>query len=173
MLTKKKVCAGWDGKEHFAYIYKNINGKKYCLACTQRLEPRKIKKMSEKQAFKITLKKEQIEKDKAFYLEIWISRFFQKTGENTYKRLVVPKCENPECNKSLGDEPNLFYFHHFLEKETYPQYRHEKWNIGVICPDCHNSYHSFPDSVPYLQKMKQDKQKWLLTREVINKTKSF
>jgi hypothetical protein len=157
MVTKVKTCAGFDGKEHQAYIYKNIDGKKYCKFCALKLQPPKaIKKMSEKGVFKMGIKKELLIEDKRFYTEIWINRFFTITENNTYKRKSLPQCENPKCNQFLGDEPNLIYFHHILEKRNYPNLRHVSANIAVLCPECHNMYETFPDKVPYLVRKREE-----------------
>lgn len=145
MQTKKKECAGC-GKE--TYIYKNIEGKKYCKSCTFKLQPpKRIKPVSEKQKFKIILKKELLEEDKKFYLDIWEKRIQGDPGMDII--LHYPKCEC--CDKSLGSEPNMMYFHHILEKRNYPEFRHSEWNIAIVCPDCHNKYETNPDSVPYLK----------------------
>lgn len=149
MQVKKKICAGWDGVEHEQYIYKNINGKKYCFLCTCKLEPRKeIKKVSDKQKFKITLKKDLHAQDKIFYEGIWERRF----GE-IIRLGVSPTCEC--CNKVLSIIPNLMYFHHILEKKNYPEHRHEGWNIAIVCPDCHSSYETNPDNQPALRDKKK------------------
>ena len=151
MVIKKKMCAGADGVAHEAYIYKNIDGKKYCKSCAFKLQPPKqINKMSEKQIFKMTLKKQLIDEDRKFYTEVWTKRFFieNKDVPNTYKMLIKPTCE--VCGDRLSDEPNLMYFHHILEKRNYPNLRHVKENIAIVCPECHSMYETFPDKVPYL-----------------------
>jgi len=148
MNKKKKICAGC-GEE--TYIYKNIDGEKYCKTCTYRLQPPKqIKKVSEKQVFRIKIKKDLLEEDKKFYQEVWEERFgiFEPMTYTTY-----PRCEC--CNRALEFTPNLMYFHHILEKRNYPHYRHSKWNIAIVCAECHNSYESNPDNVPYLKHSRQ------------------
>jgi len=157
MVIKKKVCAGFNGNEHEAYIYKNIGGKKYCKSCTQQLQPPKpIKKMTQKAVFKMIIKKELLIDDKRFYVEIWTKRFFKKNPQvkGTLLMKSKPICEI--CSDSLSHEPNLMYFHHILEKRNYPQYRHEEKNIAIVCPECHNMYETFPDKVPYLVKKKKE-----------------
>lgn len=163
---KLKVCAGFDGVEHEAYIYKNINGRKYCKSCTQKLEPstykfkiHAIRKISEKQKGKIEEKKELIKEDHKFYLDVWYQRFGKVEGTEDRNEngmcnvLLLPKCE--VCGVRLWMEPNATYFHHVLEKRNYPQYRHEAWNIAIVCSECHNKYETMPDMVPYL-KLKRD-----------------
>jgi hypothetical protein len=156
MVRKKKMCAGFDGKKHEDYIYKNIDGKKYCKSCAFKLQPPKqIRKVSQKQVFKMTLKKELIEEDKKFYMKVWRSRFFREHVNipNTFYLAHKPKCEC--CQTALSDEPNLTYFHHILEKRNYPHLRHEEENIAIVCSECHNRYEQFPDKVPYLVKRKE------------------
>lgn len=150
MNQKKKICAGFDGNEHEAYIYKNIGGKKYCKSCTYKLQPPKqINKVSEKQVFKIRIKKDLLEEDKKFYNKIWEERYSINVTHG-----VFHQCEC--CGKTLPGEPNLMYFHHILEKRNYPEYRHRERNIAIVCPDCHSSYESNPDNQPYLKYLKQD-----------------
>lgn len=148
MKLKLKTCAGFDGIEHEAYIYKNINGKKYCKSCALKLKPVKaIKKVSEKQVFKIKLKEKLLEEDKKFYLHVWQDRTWEDDAPGMLPP-EYPKCEC--CGKGLGSEPNLMYFHHILEKRNYPQARHLDWNIAILCPDCHNAYETNPMNRPSL-----------------------
>ena len=127
--------------------------------------------MSEKGKFKMTLKKELFEQDKKFYSQVWANRFFaeNKNIPGTFIMLKAPRCENPECQKRLGDEPNLLYFHHILEKRNYPEYRHLEENIAILCPECHNLYESYPDKVPYLV----DKRKYLIALFLITIENEF
>lgn len=84
----------------------------------------------------------QIEKDKGkgqrqindwnFYLSIWNER--------------PHKCE--ETGRPLGWEPLTTMFHHILEKENYPQYRYEKWNIALLHPDVHDQVGRDLDKTP-------------------------
>jgi 5-methylcytosine-specific restriction endonuclease McrA len=175
MQLNKKLCAGFDGVEHEAYIYKNINGKKYCKSCTFKLQPPKaIKKMSEKGRFKMSIKKELLEEDKKFYTDVWIKRFFMQEHPNvpnTYRRTVKPHCD--VCLTQLPDEPNLMYFHHILEKRNYPALRHVYKNIAILCPECHNMYETYPDAVPVLVERKKELLKDELILKIINQTKSF
>jgi hypothetical protein len=157
MLTKMKICAGADGVAHEAYIYKNIDGKKYCKSCAFKLQkPKTIKKMSEKQIFKMTLKKQVLEEDIKFYEEIWNERTWRDDSPGWLPD-SPPQCE--VCLRSLGHVPNIIYFHHILEKRNYPSLRHVKKNIAIVCPTCHSMYETFPDKVPYLKKRREDLQK--------------
>jgi len=145
MAPYKKICAGCNTEQ---YIYKNIKGKKYCRSCTFKLEPPKpIPKRTEKQVFKLKIKKDLIEEDKKFYLSVWEERTWEDEPPGMLST-QYPKCEC--CGASLGSEPNLMNFHHILEKRNYPEYRHKEWNIAILCPDCHSRYESNPDNIPYL-----------------------
>lgn len=150
MQQKKKICAGFDGNSHEGYIYKNIDGKKYCKSCAFKLQPPKsIPKRTEKQKIKMSLKKDLLEEDRKFYADIWTKRFFEVVSDRYFfKKIKQPCCE--VCGTDLRDEPNLFYFHHILEKRNYPHLRHVEENIAVVCEECHNLYETFPDKVPYL-----------------------
>lgn len=146
MTLKKKLCAGCN---ELTYIYKNIDGKKYCKSCTQKLEPTKaIKKISEKQKFKIVLKQTQIQADMQFYMSVWNERFFKILSNGEEVTLQSPRCE--VCSRRLGYEPNLTFFHHILEKRNFPELRHHPDNIAILCSDCHNAYETMPDKVPTL-----------------------
>jgi hypothetical protein len=153
MLSKKKICAGC-GIE--SYIYKNIEGKKYCKSCTFKLQPPKaINKVSEKQKFKIVAKKKELTEDKEFYLKVWENRFgiiISLDGDTNFidfsKIRRNPRCEC--CGSRLAYSPSLVNFHHILEKRNYPLFRHAQWNIAIVCEDCHSSYESNPNNVPYL-----------------------
>ncbi len=161
MLSKKKICAGYNGVEHEDYIYKNINGRKYCKSCAFRLQPPKaIPKRTEKQKIKMSLKKDLLVEDQKFYTDIWTKRFFEHVPHRYfYKKVSQPICE--VCGDPLPDEPNLMNFHHILEKRNYPHLRHDERNIAILCPECHNLYETFPDKVPYLV----DKRAMLLEEE--------
>jgi hypothetical protein len=73
--------------------------------------------------------------DRVFYLEIW---------EET-----VHQCQC--CGTDLF-EPLLFMFHHVLEKRVkvhsphvdYSRFRHCKWNIMLLCWQCHDAYERNP-----------------------------
>lgn len=159
-----KKCAGFDGIEHEAYIYKNIEGKKYCKSCTFKLEPQKpifkitaIRKVSDKQKIKIEEKKELLEKDKEFYMSVWRSRFMSKCYDGFLEDWIyhtAPRCQC--CSYILPKEPNLMFFHHILEKRNYPELRHTPENIAILCTNCHNRYETMPDQVPYLVRLRNE-----------------
>jgi len=47
------------------------------------------------------------------------------------------ECEN--CGKWLGNEPLSYMFDHLLEKSKYPELKHEKDNIMLVCLECHDN----------------------------------
>ena len=127
MLIKQKICAGWDGNSHSAYIYKNIKGKKYCKECTMRLEhPTIIKKVSNKKIRDRVNNNELLQKQKQLFFEIWNERK-HSDGYNY--------CE--VTGEKLGLEPLSIYFDHLLEKSKYPQLRFVKENIIIVDGDVH------------------------------------
>lgn len=150
MKVQKKMCTGFDGNSHEDYIYKNIDGKKYCKACAQKLQPSKpIPKITEKQIFKINLKIDEQKKDKHFYIEIWEERVVKEVvilhfedEENEYLR----NCEC--CYKQLPQEPLNTNFHHLLPKRNYPEYRYLKENIALLCEECHTAWENNSDNRP-------------------------
>lgn len=151
LSPKLKMCRGYGIPAHEAYIYKNIDGYPYCKSCALRKQPPKpINKVSTKMKFKMVLKKNLIRDDHQFYLSVWKKRFYDLSGTLLIR---TPKCEC--CQKKLGFEPLTTYFHHILEKRNYPELRHEKENIAILCPECHSRYETFPDNVPYLVNLRK------------------
>lgn len=147
MLSQKiKICVGYNGKSHSAFIYKNIEGKKYCKICSILLESMRGKKKSNKINF---------QSDKKFYLSVWQHKFFTfnpQSGE--YIKINQPRCE--ACGKNLPNTPNLMFFHHILEKKNYPELRHSYFNIAILCSDCHSSYEAFPYAVPWIMEKRKE-----------------
>lgn len=163
MQAKKKICAGC-GKE--SYIYKNIDGEKYCKPCTFKLQPPKaIPKRTEKQKFKIEAKKKLFEHDVAFYVQVWYTRFGRIEGTGTKETFWIDNVERMPCCEVCKTRifwgMDLRNFHHILEKRNYPELRHEPENIAILCPDCHNRYETMPDKVPYLKEKRQQLLEWM------------
>ena len=122
-----KECAGWDGKSHPAFIYKNIGRKQYCKECTFRLEPPKqIPKRSEAGRKKAEEKNITTEEQFKFFLKIWEERK-REDGRNY--------CE--VSGERLSLEPLSIYFDHLLEKSTNPEYRFDPQNIILVSGDVH------------------------------------
>ena len=85
-----------------------------------------------------------MKEDFKFYLEIW------------KERLHI--CY--ETDQPLGDEINLLFFHHILNKQHYPQFRHSKWNIVLLSKDIHQQVESNIDKCPKVKDLtKQTKEK--------------
>lgn len=82
-----------------------------------------LSKRSDRGQKKIEEKKELLVRDRQFYLSIWNNR---------------PHVCN-FCKVYLGNEPRTYHFDHILEKETYPEYRHNPNNIQLLCLSCHNN----------------------------------
>lgn len=121
MRSKLKECAGAGGKSpHPAYIFKNIDGKKYCKSCSMYLTPPKpLAKVAKDKV----IVKDKIDKQWDFFLKIWNER--------------PHICGN--CNKSLGSEPRSYHFDHLLEKSIYKDLKYVDENIFLICLECHNN----------------------------------
>lgn len=115
---KKKICKGCGEPK---YIF----SKGMCQSCTPK---KSIKKVSEKQKCVIAERKETLEGDKIFYLEIWNERK-DNNGHN--------HCESCDCR--IYGEPLTIYFDHLLEKGTskFKHLRREKRIIAIVCGDCH------------------------------------
>lgn len=130
MQSKLKMCAGVGGKPpHSAYIFKNIEGKQYCKQCSLYLNPPKPLNRGITSLKHTTNKKQNIDKQWDFFLNIWNSRSHI--------------CEN--CEKTLGSEPRSYMFDHLLEKSQYPEMAYEKSNIFLCCLECHaNKTGGFP-----------------------------
>lgn len=128
MKTKLKICAGWDGNSHSAFIWKKIKGIPYCKVCTYKVEgvkfaPKKpIKKVSDKQKIKNQEKKEQTRLRHEMFRDIW-------------SKLNRRNCWS--CGKYLGDEPLSIYFDHLIEKSKHPELDLVEENIYICCENCH------------------------------------
>lgn len=107
--------------------------------CVYHAPKKPINKVSSKGKIRKEEKKELIEQDFAFYLNIWDNPEFEYQNHWCY-----------ECGKGLS-EPLLTNFHHILYKQTYPQYRHLCSNVCIICSDCHNMTHSNIDKTPKIK----------------------
>lgn len=101
------------------------------------LKRTRLKRVSLKQRLKIEQKKEITKRDHETYREIWKDR--------------PHTCI--ESGRGLGKEPLTTYFHHLLKKETFPQYRWEKWNIVILSPEMHGNAESDLDKVPKVKEL--------------------
>ena len=108
-----------------------------------------MKRISDKR--KARLAEERMEKEKMFlfFIEIW---------EDTPQSMR--KCY--ETGRWLGNEPLSTFFHHVLEKQTYPEFCLERWNIVLLHPDVHNQVHSNIDKTPKVKALKEELlEKWV------------
>lgn len=79
---------------------------------------------SPKKRIKVVFKKSTGEKE--LFEEIW--------GERAHY------CQNENCNKFLGNTPNIQFFSHRKSKGARPELRLEKSNIDLLCCDCHHEW---------------------------------
>jgi hypothetical protein len=85
------------------------------------------------------VKKAGTEADKLFYQKIW-----EKRSHICY-----------ETGEYLGLEPRTYMFHHVLEKEKYPKYRHREWNIVLVTGDVHTLAHSNIEKTPKIKRLRE------------------
>lgn len=124
---KKKICIEC-GNEAFIW------SKGRCKGCASKGYS-KIRKTRTKET--IDANKEQHEKDLQFYQSIW-----------SVRRHV---CFN--CNKGLGYEPNLLYFHHIIRKSSHPEFRYDEENIVLLCGECHNQVETDISKTPKVKQL--------------------
>lgn len=125
MIIKQKICAGWDGNSHPAFLWTRIKGKKYCKECSYKVENKKssINKVSEKQKEKNIKKKENTK-----ILHNWFNVLWEKLPRDKYCSI----CSTPIYGENLS-----IYWDHLLEKSQYPQFELDERNICFCCGDCH------------------------------------
>lgn len=83
--------------------------------------------------------KEMVDKDRAFYQDIW----------NTME--IPRRCF--ETGKVLPKEPSSMMFHHILHKSSFPEFRYKKWNIVVLLPEIHAQVHMDIDKTPKVKEL--------------------
>jgi 5-methylcytosine-specific restriction endonuclease McrA len=91
-----------------------------------------IKKISDKKRAAMNDEIKVAAMDRDFYLDIW--------------HASAHKCQN--CGCGLGSVPNGIFFHHVLFKSKRPDLRYVPENIMLLCLQCHDQIHRFPDKVP-------------------------
>lgn len=114
-------------------------------------EPKKAKyysipKVSAKRKLKIEENKLVLAKDAEFYKEIWSER--------------PHICFN--CDSKLPRTLSNWMMHHFLEKAKYPEFRHLKSNVGILCLQCHSQIHTLADKCPKIVKKTEELKETLL-----------
>lgn len=60
-----------------------------------------------------------------------------------------------ETGEKLYGEPLKSYFHHVLEKEMYPQFRYEKWNMVLVSVATHYQIHNDITFCPRIKALKE------------------
>jgi hypothetical protein len=98
-----------------------------------------IAKQSEKGKQKAYDKKLLVQNDMAVYMEIWEER------PHVCFEIGVPILK-----------PMLYNFHHVLEKENFPEYRHSKWNIIIVDDKPHTQYHTCPGKTPKIEALRAE-----------------
>lgn len=147
MLNKKKDCEGWDGNSHLSFIYKRINGKKYCKSCAFKIEGKtSIKKTTDKQKEKSKIKTENSLQLRNFFEFLW--------------RKLPPKRECTICAKAITGDNKAIYWHHILAKAKYPDLALEEDNIVFLCETCHSDWEISPTNEFLLNKVKELKIKY-------------
>jgi len=101
---------------------------------TCQLKRGKPLKKSTKTKESVEQDKEQRDKDMRFYMSIWNKR---------------PRVDF-ETGEQLWGESTA-HFHHVLEKENYPEYRYEEWNIVLVSLLTHDQYHKSPRMCPKIE----------------------
>lgn len=84
-------------------------------------------------------------KEKALLTDLQFELF-----KEIYKESLSKKCYECNCyvnGKSLG------HFHHLLYKSQFPQFRLEKWNIVILCLNCHSQTHLDIKKTPKVEKL--------------------
>lgn len=131
MVKKKKICAGCDTP---FYIYKNINGKKYCKACAYMISPPvKIKMVSDKKK--------------------------QEDGEYSKLRKIYleshPFCEAKLPGICRGEATDI---HHLYSGRNRSKYYLKTNTWKAVCRNCHNYIHdhlSSEDAIELKLKLKE------------------
>ena len=114
MVTKKKICAGCNT---MSYIYKNIDGKKYCKSCAYKINsPTKIKKFSEKRK----QQNDEYSKLRKLYLE------------------SHPFCEAKLSGICTGEATDI---HHLYSGKDRNKYYLQIETYKAVCRSCHNFIH--------------------------------
>ena len=114
-----------------------------------------MRKVSEKQAVKNLLKKEQAEKMRAFFLSLWDKqeKTFILTNGTEVSYVTCFESNTPLLRHMYRE--NSCCYSHILPKSIYPQYAFEEWNVKIVHPDDHAQYESFAEKAPKQWALKQ------------------
>jgi 5-methylcytosine-specific restriction endonuclease McrA len=102
-----------------------------------------IPKVSKKRQKKLEDQKDLLKLDEDFYKEVWAAS--------------AHICQNCDCK--LPKTPYNWMFHHVLLKSKRPDLRHIPDNIMILCLECHDQYHRFPDKCPKIKKRAEELEK--------------
>ena len=94
---------------------------------------------------KISVRGVEKKKEKAVLTDLQFELF-----KEFYKEHPIKRCY--ECNRRV-DGKSSAQFHHLLFKSQFPQYRLEKWNLALVCSDCHNLTHNNIDKTPKIKEL--------------------
>lgn len=114
-------------------------------------KPSGIKKISAKGRVKKIEKGQLTDSDAALYLIIWQER--------------EHKCQC--CDEPIF-EFSILLFHHILPKRPrggYPQYRHCKWNIWILCWKCHDTHDNGNPESKTISKLRKEYRRLLKLHE--------
>ena len=104
-----------------------------------------IPKVSEKRKKKIEADKEVLKMDEELRILVW----------------AASKHECIECGKHLGNKFKKWNFHHCLPKAKYPQFRHEPFNIVLVCLEDHSKAETNIDFAPKIKARTKEVERWL------------
>lgn len=142
MVIKQKICAGWDGKTHPAFIWKRILGKPYCKVCTMRIQGVKpivskkpIVKVSEKQK-----EKNQNKKENTALLHSIMYKWWKTFGD-------FKTCES--CGVEIQNKFSVINVHHLLPKAKYKDVALDPRYFMLLCGDCHTSFEIAPNRIKH------------------------
>ena len=105
-----------------------------------------IPKISEKRKKKIEADKEVLKLDEELRKLVW----------NASDHRCI------ECGRHLGNKYKKWNFHHCLPKAKYPQFRHEPFNIVLVCLEDHSKAETNLDFAPKIKLRTLEVEKILL-----------
>lgn len=128
-------------------VYKGQEPTERVKAMLKPKEPYKIPKQSKKAKLNIEEEKALSKLDDIFYQMLWDSS---------------PHVCQCGCKAKLTAPWKRSYFHHLLNKENYPAFRHVPENVMLLTPNCHDKAENKIKSMPAVEKRKQEVIKLLL-----------
>lgn len=105
-------------------VYKGEEPTERIKASLKPKEPYQIPKQSAKAKAKVVEDKALSKLDDIFYEEVW---------------QASPHVCQCGCKAKLTSPWKRIYFHHLLEKDPYPAFRHTHENIMILAMDCHKA----------------------------------